>query len=178
MGLLKSRFTERTYQMTRIALFPGSFDPFTMGHLNTVERASLMFDQVIIGVFTNTTKKSLFNADEKETMIRKATAHLANVEVLQQEQKLTVDAARQLGAKFLIRGIRNTQDYEYEKNIALMNRHLATELDTVFLLADERYGHISSSILKEILAFDGDVSDYLPEAVNQAVQNRGLSHEK
>lgn len=162
--------------MTKIALFPGSFDPFTMGHLNTVERAALIFDRVIIGVFTNTTKKALFDASEKVKMIREATTHLENVEVLQQERKLTVEVAQELGAKFLIRGIRNTQDYEYEKNIALMNRHLDTEMDTVFLLADEKYGHISSSILKEILAFGGDVSEYLPEAVNQALQNRGLSH--
>ncbi|MBP1045901.1 pantetheine-phosphate adenylyltransferase [Enterococcus sp. BWM-S5] len=163
--------------MTRIALFPGSFDPFTMGHLNTVERASVLFDQVIIGVFTNTTKKSLFNAVEKEKMIVEATKHLGNVQVIQQERKLTVEAAQELGASFLIRGIRNTQDYEYEKNIALMNRHLQGDIDTVFLLADERYGHISSSILKEILAFDGDISDYLPDAVNQALKNRGLQNE-
>lgn len=163
--------------MTRIALFPGSFDPFTMGHLNTVERAALMFDKVIIGVFTNTSKKSLFRADEKEQMIREATRHLPNVEVFQQERKLTVDTARSLGANFLIRGIRNTQDYEYEKNIALMNRQLASTIDTVFLLADEKYGHISSSILKEILSFGGDVSDYLPDSVNQALRNRGLTHE-
>lgn len=162
--------------MTKIALFPGSFDPFTMGHLNTVERAALIFDRVIIGVFTNTTKKALFDAAEKEKMIREATMHLGNVDVLQQERKLTVEVAQELGAKFLIRGIRNTQDYEYEKNIALMNRHLDTAMDTIFLLADEKYGHISSSILKEILAFGGDVSEYLPEAVNQALQNRGLSH--
>lgn len=164
--------------MTRIALFPGSFDPFTMGHLNTIERSSLLFDQVIIGVFTNTAKQSLFDADEKEKMIKEATKHLTNVRVIRQDRKLTVEVAQELGAQFLIRGIRNTQDYEYEKNIALMNRHLEAKIDTVFLLADEKYSHISSSILKEILTFGGDVSDYLPEAVNRALENRGQRNEE
>ncbi|MHC5216272.1 pantetheine-phosphate adenylyltransferase [Enterococcus sp. LJL128] len=156
--------------MSKIGLFPGSFDPFTMGHLNTVERAALIFDEVIIGVFTNTTKKSLFGPEEKERMIKEAVSHLANVRVFHQENKLTVETAKELGAGFLIRGIRNIQDFEYEKNIALMNRHLQTDIETVFLLSDEKYAHISSSILKEIITFGGDVSEYLPEAVNRSIE--------
>ncbi|MGC6767619.1 pantetheine-phosphate adenylyltransferase [Enterococcus sp. LJL51] len=156
--------------MSKIGLFPGSFDPFTMGHLNTVERAALIFDEVIIGVFTNTTKKSLFGPEEKERMIKEAVSHLANVRVFRQENKLTVETAKELGAGFLIRGIRNIQDFEYEKNIALMNRHLQTDIETVFLLSDEKYAHISSSILKEIITFGGDVSEYLPEAVNRSIE--------
>ena len=164
--------------MTKTALFPGSFDPFTLGHLDTVERASRLFDQVIIGVFTNTSKKPLFDADEKEVMIQKATEHLTNVRVVRQERKLTVEGAMEMGATVLIRGIRSIQDYEYEKSIAVMNHHLEPKVETIFLLADERYAHVSSSLLKEILTFGGDVSGYLPQAVNQALEKRAMIDEK
>ncbi|MBL1229536.1 pantetheine-phosphate adenylyltransferase [Enterococcus sp. BWB1-3] len=164
--------------MTKTALFPGSFDPFTKGHLNTVERAAQIFDEVIIGIFTNTGKNSWFNAIEKEEMIVKATEHLSNIRVIHQEKKLTVETACALGAGFLIRGIRNIQDYEYEKNIALMNRHLEPKIDTVFLLADEKYAHVSSSVLKEIAVFGGDVSEFLPNAVNDMLEKRAMIDDK
>ncbi|WP_348922875.1 pantetheine-phosphate adenylyltransferase [Enterococcus rotai] len=158
--------------MTRIALFPGSFDPLTNGHLNMIERGTKMFDKVIVGVFVNTNKTALFTLDEKLMLIKQAVAHLANVEVIAQESKLTVESAAELGANFLIRGIRNVKDYEYEKDIAMMNHHLAPELETVFLLADEAYAHVSSSLLKEVLKFGGDVSAYLPLVVNQALNQK------
>lgn len=158
--------------MTRIALFPGSFDPLTNGHLNMIERSTKMFDKVIVGVFVNTNKTALFTLDEKLILIKEAVAHLKNVEVIVQESKLTVESATELGAAFLIRGIRNVKDYEYEKDIAIMNRHLAPELETVFLLADEPYAHVSSSLIKEVLKFGGDVSNYLPKSVNQALNQK------
>lgn len=158
--------------MTRIALFPGSFDPLTNGHLNMIERGTKMFDKVIVGVFVNTNKTALFTLDEKLTLIKQAVAHLENVEVIAQESKLAVESAAELGANFLIRGIRNVKDYEYEKDIAMMNHHLATELETVFLLADEAYAHVSSSLLKEVLKFGGDVSAYLPLVVDQALNQK------
>ncbi|MBM7688234.1 pantetheine-phosphate adenylyltransferase [Enterococcus ureilyticus] len=158
--------------MTRIALFPGSFDPLTNGHLNMIERSTKMFDKVIVGVFVNTNKTALFTLDEKLILIKEAVAHLKNVEVIVQESKLTVESATELGAAFLIRGIRNVKDYEYEKDIAIMNRHLAPELETVFLLADEPYAHVSSSLIKEVLKFGGDVSQYLPKSVNQALNQK------
>lgn len=158
--------------MTRIALFPGSFDPLTNGHLNMIERGTKMFDKVIVGVFVNTNKTALFTLDEKLTLIKQAVAHLENVEVIAQESKLTVESAAELGANFLIRGIRNVKDYEYEKDIAMMNHHLAPELETVFLLADEAYAHVSSSLLKEVLKFGGDVSAYLPLVVDQALNQK------
>ncbi|ALS38258.1 pantetheine-phosphate adenylyltransferase [Enterococcus rotai] len=158
--------------MTRIALFPGSFDPLTNGHLNMIERGTKMFDKVIVGVFVNTNKAALFTLDEKLMLIKQAVAHLENVEVIAQESKLTVESAAELGANFLIRGIRNVKDYEYEKDIAMMNHHLAPELETVFLLADEAYAHVSSSLLKEVLKFGGDVSAYLPLVVDQALNQK------
>ncbi|MFW7418665.1 pantetheine-phosphate adenylyltransferase [Vagococcus fluvialis] len=154
----------------RVALFPGSFDPFTNGHLNTVERASILFDEVIIGIFTNTTKKPLFSAEEKKMLTVEATKHLSNVKVLSQSEGLTINIAKELGANFLIRGVRNSQDYEYEKNIASMNRQMDSEIDTVFLLSDEAYSNISSSMIKEIARFQGDVSSFVPECVYEALK--------
>ena len=155
--------------MEKIALFPGSFDPFTKGHLDTVERSSKLFDKVIIAVMTNTSKKYLFNAAEKIALINDSITHLENVAVIASEGELTVQLAKQLGANFLIRGIRNTTDYEYEKNIAHMNHDLAQEIETVFLLSPPELAKISSSIVKEIATFKGDVSLYLPPCVNSAL---------
>lgn len=158
--------------MSRIALFPGSFDPLTNGHLDLIERSTKLFDKVIVGVFVNTNKTALFTLEEKLSLIKRSVSHLDNVEVITQETKLTVESAKELDANFLIRGIRNVKDYEYEKDIAMMNHHLSPELETVFLLANEAYAHVSSSLLKEVLKFGGDVSDYLPNAVNQALNQK------
>jgi pantetheine-phosphate adenylyltransferase len=158
--------------MEKIALFPGSFDPLTNGHLNLIERSSQLFDKVIVGVFVNTSKRSLFTLEEKLQLVTEATKHLKNIEVVAQASQLTVDSAAELNARFLIRGIRNVKDYEYERDIAIMNHHLSADLETVFLLADEAYGHISSSLLKEVLKFGGDVTAYLPENVCKALNQK------
>ena len=142
------------------ALFPGSFDPFTKGHLDTVERAAKLFDEVVIGVFINTSKKSLFPPEERVTLITKAVSHLPNVKVMNQENQLTVET-----------------DFEYEREIAQMNHHLYDELETVFLLAKPEYSHVSSSILKEVLHFGGDVSSYLPPVINEALAGKRESNE-
>ncbi|MFC0276013.1 pantetheine-phosphate adenylyltransferase [Enterococcus devriesei] len=156
----------------RIALFPGSFDPLTMGHLDTIERGAKLFDELIIGVFVNTSKKSYFTPEEKLAVVKESVQHLHNVRVLAQESELTVNAAEKLGAKFLLRGIRSVKDYEYEKEIALMNQHLDSSLESVFLLADPKYSHISSSILKEVWTFNGDIKEYLPEAVYRVLEEK------
>ncbi|EGO7897430.1 pantetheine-phosphate adenylyltransferase [Enterococcus faecalis] len=156
--------------MRKIALFPGSFDPMTNGHLNLIERSAKLFDEVIIGVFINTSKQTLFTPEEKKYLIEEATKEMPNVRVIMQETQLTVESAKSLGANFLIRGIRNVKDYEYEKDIAKMNQHLAPEIETVFLLAEEPYAHVSSSLLKEVLRFGGDVSDYLPPNIYHALK--------
>lgn len=164
--------------MKRIALFPGSFDPLTMGHMDTIERGAKLFDELIIGIFVNTSKKSYFTSEEKLAIVKESVKHIPNVRVITQENELTVSVAKKLGAKFLLRGIRSIKDYEYEKEIALMNRHLDQELETVFLLAEPKYSHISSSILKEVWTFNGDVKEYLPEAVYQALEEKRENSEK
>lgn len=159
------------------ALFPGSFDPLTNGHLNTIERAAKLFDEVVIGVFVNTSKKSLFPAEERVTLIKQSVLHIPNVKVVHQESQLTVETAKELGATVLIRGVRNIKDFEYERDIAQMNHHLSNELETVLLLAEPKYSHISSSLLKEVLYFGGDVTEYLPDAINEALARKRESNE-
>lgn len=165
-------------RMKRIALFPGSFDPLTMGHLDTIERGAKLFDELIIGVFVNTNKNSFFTHDEKLATVKESVAHIENVKVIAQEEKLTVDVANQLGAKFLLRGVRNVKDYEYEKDIAAMNAHLDKNIETVILMASPKYNHVSSSILKEIWKFNGDIQDYLPTAVYTALEKKRDLFEK
>jgi pantetheine-phosphate adenylyltransferase len=154
--------------MAKVGLFPGSFDPLTNGHLDTIERAAKLFDKVIVGIFINTSKVSLFTPEEKLSLVKVAVAHLQNVEVITRDTELTVNIARDLGAQFLIRGIRNAKDYEYERDIARLNHELSSEIETVFFLSNANFEHTSSSMLKEIYAFGGDISNYLPENVYQA----------
>ena len=154
------------------ALFPGSFDPLTNGHLDMIERAAKMFDEVIVGVFLNTSKKNLFTADEKVELITQSVQHLSNVKVIHQENQLTVETAKELNVKAIIRGIRSVKDFEYERDIAQMNHHLNQEVETIFLLAKAEYSHVSSSLLKEVLYFGGDVSVYLPPIINEALARK------
>ena len=163
--------------MRKIALFPGSFDPLTMGHLDTIERGAKLFDELIVGVFINTNKKSFFSTEEKEQLVREAVAHLPNVSVVAQETELTVTAAKRLGANYLLRGIRSVKDYEYEREIMAMNQHLDDSIETVILMADAQYSHISSSLIKEVLFFGGDVEKYLPANIYQAIVKKGEANE-
>ncbi|MFD0897961.1 pantetheine-phosphate adenylyltransferase [Loigolactobacillus binensis] len=156
----------------RIAIFPGSFDPFTNGHLETVRRASKLFDEVIIAVMTNTSKQPLFQPAEKLALIATATNSLPNVRAMVQSDELAVDFAHNLGAKFILRGIRNVKDFEYERDIAEMNLVQADEIQTVFLLAAKRYAFLSSSLIKEVAKFGGDISTLVPANVAAALQER------
>ncbi|WP_390408444.1 pantetheine-phosphate adenylyltransferase [Lacticaseibacillus jixiensis] len=156
--------------MSRIAIFPGSFDPFTNGHLDTVSRAAKLFDQVVIAAMTNTNKHALFTADEKLALIKTAVAAYPNVSVVAQPSELTVAYAHKIGAQFLIRGLRNSADYNYERDIAAMNHELDPDIETVLLLADKRYSFLSSSLIKEVAQFGGDVSHLLPPNVAKALQ--------
>lgn len=163
--------------MKKIALFPGSFDPLTTGHVDLIERGAKLFDEIIVGVFVNTNKKSFFSSEEKVQLIQEALIHIPNVRVIAQETELTVVAAKKLGAQFLLRGIRSVKDYEYERDIMEMNHHLAPTLETVFLLADAKHSFISSSLLKEILTFEGNVADYLPRNIYEAIVKKRETNE-
>lgn len=156
----------------RIAVFPGSFDPFTNGHLDTVSRASGLFDEVIVAVMTNIKKQPLFSSEEKVALIKTATVALPNVQVVAAPAALTVAFAKQLGAQYMVRGLRNTADFNYEADIAAMNAELDQEIQTVFLLADKRYRFLSSSLIREVATFGGDITALVPANVATALQSK------
>lgn len=154
--------------MMKIAVFPGSFDPITNAHIDIVERARSLFDRIYIAVGVNTTKKGFFSQEERLTIIRDVYAGQGVVEAIQFEG-LTVDFCRQVGARYILRGMRNVGDFEFEKAIALNNAVLAPDIETVFLVSSSGLSHISSTIIREILMNRGDVSQLVPEAVLKAV---------
>lgn len=158
--------------MSRIVLFPGSFDPFTNGHLDTVERASKLFDQVVIAVATNTSKSALFSLEEKITFIKSAVEHIGNVRVTEHSGGLTVELAKKIGAIALLRGLRNNADFEYESTIATMNKIQHKDIETIFLMSNEKYRFLSSSLIKEVAMFGGDVSPLVPAVVNEAIKKK------
>lgn len=152
------------------ALFPGSFDPFTKGHLDIVKRAAKLFDEVIIGVGTNLSKNYLFDADEKINLIKDATHDLPNASVVKMHG-LTVSFMHNVDADVLVRGLRNEKDYLYERDIMQMNMDLAS-VETIFLLAKPEHQFISSSLLKEIASTGTDISAYVPQNVKRAFDKK------
>jgi len=159
------------------AIYAGSFDPFTMGHLNILNRAAVMFEEVIVAIGTNTSKKALFSPEEKLEMIEEVVAERSsdNVRVILHADNLIVDLAEQEGAKVMVRGIRSVTDMEYEMNIASMNKTQAPDIESVFLMADEKYRFVSSSMIKEIAQFDGDVSEMVPDSIAERMKNKYLN---
>lgn len=147
--------------MQKIALFPGSFDPFTNGHLDIVQRGSLLFDKVVIGIGNNTSKQRYISLDVMKEKIELCTRENPKIEVAIFEG-LTSSYAQQIGAKFLLRGLRNTTDFEYENTIAQVNNYLNEGLETVFLITHPAYAYISSTIVREIHRFNGNVEKFLP----------------
>lgn len=154
-----------------IAVYPGSFDPVTNGHLDVARRARELFDEVIISVARNGSKQALFSVDERVRLIEAAVAGMPGIRV-DTFEGLTVDHARMHGATALVRGLRAVSDFEYEFQIALMNRKLAPGLETVFLMPNEKYTYLSSSIVRELARLDTDVSEFVPDAVVQALRAR------
>ena len=150
--------------MSRIALFPGSFDPITLGHVDIIERAVPLFDEIKIAVGTNSAKNYLFSLEQRVQWIEQTFAHEPKISVISYEG-LTVDFAREQGVQFLLRGLRNPADFEFEKAIAQANREMVPNLETVFLLTSARYAYISSSIVREVYNHGGDFQKFVPATV-------------
>ena len=150
--------------MTRKALFPGAFDPFTAGHLNILKRALAMFDEVVVAVGINIDKKGFYSTEKKMEIIRQATAGLKGVSVIHYDN-LTVDACRELGIHHIVRGVRNMIDFETERSIADANRKLAPDIDTIIIPTAQEFAHISSTAVRDIIKHHGDTSQFVPEGV-------------
>lgn len=153
------------------ALYPGTFDPPTNGHLDLIQRGSRLFEHLTVGVLNNPGKNPLFSVAERVEMLRESTAALGNVSVATFDG-LMVDFAHQLGATAVLRGIRAISDYEHEFQMALMNRRLAPEIETVFLQPAGRYSFVSSRMVKEVFSFGGDVTGLLPPNVLKRLKGR------
>ena len=155
----------------RIAVCPGSYDPITNGHLDVISRASVMFDELIVAVVNASVRKnqSLFEAEERIGFIERATAHLDNVSV-EPFSTLVVDFAHERGAKAIVKGLRAISDFEYELEMNQLNRNLAPDVESIYLMASSQYSFLSSSGVKEIATFGGDISDLVPEEVARRLQ--------
>ncbi len=155
----------------RKAVYPGSFDPVTFGHLDIIERSARMSDHLIIGVLNNNSKTPLFSAEERVNMLKSLTNDFPNVEV-KAFGGLLVDFVRANEADAVIRGLRAVTDFEYELQIAQINRVMAPEVDTVFLTTNLKYSYLSSSIVKEIASYDGDLSAFVPAGIAELVKKK------
>ena len=157
--------------MSTKAIYPGTFDPITNGHIDIVTRAASMFDKVVLAIAASPSKKPMFSLDERIALAEQATAHLVNVEVIGFSD-LMANFARAQQANILIRGLRAVADFEYEMQLAHMNRHLMPELESVFLMPSKEWSFISSSLVKEVARHRGDVTHFLPVNVHQALMEK------
>ena len=152
-------------------IYPGTFDPITNGHLDIAERAAVLFDHVILAIANHPKKNSLFTVEERIDLIQASIEHLDNVSVSSTDV-LIVRFAKENEAIALIRGLRSISDFEYEFQMALMNRSLAPEISTVFMMPDERYMHLNSTVVKEIAALEGDISAFVPAIVEAQLKSK------
>ena len=156
----------------KIAVYPGSFDPVTFGHLDIIRRAAQMFDDVIVAVMNNSVKTSLFSADERVKMLQDVTSDLDNVQI-ESFEGLMIDYSHSKNIHIVIRGLRAITDFEYELQIAQTNRELSHNgVDTVFLVTNLRYSYLSSSTVKEVASYHGDVSECVPEIIQQKLYDK------
>jgi pantetheine-phosphate adenylyltransferase len=150
--------------MKRIALFPGTFDPITIGHVNLVERAMHLFDEIVIGIGHNSSKSTLFTLEQREQWIKAIFENAPKVSVKHYEG-LTVNFCEEIHAQYILRGLRNMSDFDYEKNIAQMNKLVKPNIETIFLMCDPAYTPISSSVVRDLIRNGGDTSGFLPQQV-------------
>ncbi|MCP5147388.1 MAG: pantetheine-phosphate adenylyltransferase [Pseudomonadales bacterium] len=156
---------------TQTVIYPGTFDPITNGHVDLVERASRLFDKVVLGIAHSEKKTPLFSLEQRVTLCKASLSHLDNVEVVG-FSNLLIDFAREQGARCVLRGLRAVADFEYEFQLANMNRAMYPDFESIFLTPSEHLSYISSSLVREIAALDGDISPFVPEPVNAAVRER------
>lgn len=157
--------------MTRRAVYAGSFDPITYGHLDLIERVTSLFDEVVLAIAVNFRKEGLFTFDEREALMRECTAHLPGVS-LDRFSGLTIHYAQKVEAIAVVRGLRAMSDFEFELQMALTNRKMAPDFETVFLMPHQDYAFLSSSLVKEIAQFGGDVSSFVPPPVCRALEEK------
>jgi pantetheine-phosphate adenylyltransferase len=155
----------------RLAIYPGSFDPLTNGHVDIIERGSRLFDRIVVAILVNSGKEPLFSVDERVAILREVFAGTPNVEV-ETFEGLLVDYARRRKAAAIVRGLRAVADFEYELQMALMNRHLSAEIETVFMMPSEQYTYVSSRLIKEIAALGGPLTGLVPPVVEARLARR------
>ncbi|MFD3258283.1 pantetheine-phosphate adenylyltransferase [Paenibacillus lentus] len=155
----------------RIAVYPGSFDPVTKGHMDIIQRASRQFDRLIVAVLNNTSKNPLFTVEERKELLREATQHVPNIEI-DSFRDLLVNYMDYKQAHVIVRGIRSVTDFEYELQLASTNHKLNSEVETIFMMTNPKYSYLSSSVVKEIASFQGDVSDLVPSVVEEALKSK------
>jgi len=158
-------------KMNKTAIYPGTFDPITNGHIDVIERASKIFGKVIVLISVNSKKDALFSKEERLDMARKSLEHLKDVRV-EIHSGLTVDAAEKFNAQVMIRGIRAVSDFDYEFQISLMNRKMAPDVTTIFMMPHEKYTYLNSSIIRELARYNRDVSEFVPPYVNSKLKER------
>jgi pantetheine-phosphate adenylyltransferase len=163
----------RTKPAKVVAIYPGSFDPITNGHLDLIERGSALFDKLIVAILRNEEKQALFTVEERTEMLNEVVRSFSNVEVAS-FNGLLVDYVAECGASVILRGIRAVSDYEYELQMALMNRRLRPEIETVFLMAGEAHSFISSRLVKEVIGLGGNISGLVPPSVEGRLRKRVL----
>ena len=162
----------------RIAIYPGSFDPVTLGHLDIIRRASGLFDRLIVAVMHNQNKKPMFSVEERMEMLRRTTADLPNVEI-ESFGGLLADYAKRVGACVVVKGLRAVSDFEQEVQMAVINRKLNPKLETMFLASSEKYTYLSSTIVKEMARYGANLADFVPrEIVNDVNQRMGQMERK
>lgn len=160
----------------KVGIYPGSFDPITFGHLDVIKRSAAIFDKVVVGILINQNKKPMFTLEERVEIIKEVTKDIPNLEI-KAFSGLVVEFAKEEGPSVLIRGLRSGTDFEYELQMAQINRKIDKQIDTLFFATNPKFSYISSSAVKELFLFHQDIDDYVPEYVIRKLQEKETTHE-